>query len=79
MAIYCRLWCDENRLALTKASGLNPRKYLEWLLEEMPNAEDPGGPAYLDSLMPWPGSVPEGIGLKPAAAAEAAKMADDDK
>lgn len=60
-----------------KANGLNPRKYLEWLLMEMPNAEDPGDPAYLDTLMPWSGSVPEGIRLKPAAAAEAAKMADD--
>ena len=44
---------------------------------EMPNAADPGDPAYLDSLMPWSGSVPEGIRLKPDAAAEAAKMADD--
>lgn len=60
-----------------KANGLNPRKYLEWLLEEMPNAADLGDPAYLDSLMPWSGSVPEGIRLKPDAAAEAAKMADD--
>lgn len=38
----------------------------------MPSAADPGDPAYLDSH-----SVPEGIRLKPAAAAEAAKMADD--
>lgn len=28
-----------------KASGLNPRKYLEWLLAEMPNADDPDDPA----------------------------------
>ena len=62
--------------ATAKAGGLNPRKHLEWLLEEMPNAADPGDPAYLDSLMPWSGSVPEGIRLKPEAAAEAAKMAD---
>lgn len=60
-----------------KAGGLNPRKYLEWLLTEMPSAADPGDPAYLDSLMPWSDSVPEGIRLTPAAAAEAAKMADD--
>ncbi len=61
-----------------KANGLNPRKYVQWLLEEMPNAADPDDPAYLDSLMPWSESVPTGIRLRPGtAAAEAAKMADD--
>ena len=38
-----------------KTNGLNPRKYVQWLLEEMPNAEDPGDPACLDSLMPLVG------------------------
>ena len=57
--------------------GLNPRKYVQWLLEEMPNAENPDDPAYLDSLMPWSESVPAEIRLKPRAAEEAAKMADD--
>lgn len=47
-----------------KANGLNPRKYAQWLLEEMPNAADPGDPAHLDSLMPWPESVPAEIRLK---------------
>ena len=51
-----------------KANGLNPRKYVQWLLEEMPNAEDPGDPAYLDSLMPWSKSV--------LAEIRAARMAD---
>ena len=60
-----------------KANGLNPRKYVQWLLEELPNSEDPGDPAYLDSLMPWSESVPAEIRLKPRAAEEAAKMADD--
>ena len=60
-----------------KANGLNPRKYLEWLLTEMPNAADPDDPAYLDSLMPWSDSVPEEIKLTPVSAAEAARMADD--
>ena len=60
-----------------KANGLNPRKYVQWLLEEMPNAADPDDPAYLDSLMPWSESVPTEIRLGPEAAAEAAKMADD--
>lgn len=60
-----------------KASDLNPRKYTQWLLEEMPNAADLGDPAYLDSLMPWSESVPTEIRLKPKAAEEAARMADD--
>lgn len=60
-----------------KANGLNPRKYVQWLLEEMPNAEDPGDPTYLDSLMPWSESVPAEIRLKPKAAEETARMADD--
>lgn len=34
-----------------KANGLNPRLYVQWLLEEMPNADDLG--AGLDRLMPW--------------------------
>lgn len=60
-----------------KANGLNPRKYVQWLLEEMPKAENPDDPAYLDSLMPWSESVPAEIRLKPKAAEEAARMADD--
>ena len=60
-----------------KANGLNPREYVQWLLEEMPNAENPDDPAYLDSLMPWSQSAPAEIRLKPKAAEEAARMADD--
>ena len=60
-----------------KANGLNPRKYVQWLLEKMPNAENPDDPAYLDSLMLWSESGPAEIRLKPKAAEEAARMADD--
>ena len=60
-----------------KANGLNPRKYVQWLLEEMPNAENPDDPAYLDSLMPWSESVPTEIRLKPKAADKVARTADD--
>ena len=35
-----------------KTNGLNLRKYVQWPLEGMPNAADPGDPAYLDSPMP---------------------------
>ena len=59
-----------------KANGLNPHKYVRWLLEKRPNAKSPGSPAYLDSLMPWSGSVPAEIRLKPKAAEEATRMAD---
>ena len=64
-------------VVMAKANGLNPRKYVQWLLEEMPKAENPDDPAYLDSLMPWSESVPAEIRLKPKAAEEAARMADD--
>lgn len=60
-----------------KANGLNPRKYVKWLLEEMHNAKDPNDPAYPDSPMPWSESVPTGARLKPEAAEETARMADD--
>ena len=64
-------------VTMAKANGLNPRKYVQWLLEEMPNAADPGEPAYLDSLMPWSESVPADIRLNPEAAKEAVTMPDD--
>ena len=38
-----------------------------------------GGPACLDSLKPWPESVPAEIRLKPNATEEAATMADDEE
>lgn len=59
-----------------KANGLSPRKYAQWLLDEMPNAADPGDPGdpvFLDSLMPWSESVLAEMRLKP----KAARMADD--
>lgn len=62
-------------VAMAKANSLNPRKYLEWLLTEMLNADDPDDPAYLDSLMPWSDSMLAEIRL--LALAEANKMADD--
>lgn len=64
-------------MVTAKANGLNPRKYVQWLLEEMPNADNPDDPAYLDSLMPWSESVPAEIRLKTKAAEEAARTADD--
>ncbi len=60
-----------------KASGLNPRKYVQWLLEKMPNAKNSGDPAYLDSLIPWSESVPAEIRLRLKAAEEVTRMADD--
>lgn len=59
-----------------KANELNPRKCVRWLLEEMPNAENPDDPAYLDSLVPWSESIPAEIRLRQEAARNAAKMAD---
>lgn len=58
-------------------NGLNPRKYIEWLLDVMPNAQNIDSSNFLDTLMPWSPSVPAHIHLKPKAATEAAEMADD--
>lgn len=60
-----------------KMNGLNPRKYIEWLLDVMPNAQNIDSSDFLDTLMPWSPSVPAHIHLKPKGAAEAAEMADD--
>ena len=57
-----------------KMNSLNPRNYVHWLLEETPIVDNPGSPACLDSLMPWPESMPADIRPKPEAAEEAAKM-----
>ena len=60
-----------------KMNELNQCKYVQWLLKETPNAEDPGDPVCPDSLMPWSDSVPTDIRPKPKPAEEAARMADD--
>ena len=67
----CSIWVT------AKTNGLMSRKYVQRLLEEMPNEKNPDDPAYLDSLMTWPGSVRADIRLKPKAAEEAARIADD--
>lgn len=60
-----------------KMNGLNPRLYLEWLLETMPSTEDIEDAAVLDQFLPWSGYVPDSCKLSPESAATAAKMADD--
>lgn len=59
-----------------KANGLNPRKYVEWLLEQMPNAGELTD-AVVDSFLPWSGNVPESCRMVPKAATKAAETADD--
>ena len=59
-----------------KANGLNPCKYVEWLLEEMPNAGELTDAA-VDCFLPWSGNVPESCRMAPGAAAKAAETADD--
>jgi len=60
-----------------KMNGLNPRLYLEWLLETMPSTENLGDSGVLDRLMPWSEHVPDACRLSPKAAAKAAEMADE--
>ena len=58
-------------------NGLNPRLYLEWLLETMPNTDGLEEAAVIDQLLPWSESVPDSCRLSPESAATAAEMADD--
>jgi transposase len=57
-------------IVITAANnGLNPRLYIEWLLEEMPNIKDLSD-ALIDSLLPWSDKVPETCKLSEAAASK---------
>ena len=41
--------------------GLSPLRYVEWLLEELPQAGDLKDPAVVERYLPWGDLVPEGI------------------
>lgn len=60
-----------------KMNGLNPRKYIEWLLSVMPNTENIDDSTVLDSMMPWADSIDDGLRLSPKKATEVAEMRDD--
>jgi hypothetical protein len=47
------------------ANGINPRLYIEWLLEQMPNAEELTD-AVVDSFLPWSDCVPESCRMSKA-------------
>lgn len=64
-------------VATAKMNGLNPRKYIEWLLTVMPNTAGLDDPAVLDAMMPWSDAIPDDLRLSPEKAAEAAEMRDD--
>lgn len=53
-----------------KANNLNPRKYVQWLLEELPNTEDPGDPGL---LIPWSKSAPSEVRPRPETTKETVK------
>lgn len=52
-----------------KMNGLNPRKYIEWLLTVMPNTANLDDPTVLDTMMPWSNSIDNDLRLSPAKAA----------
>ena len=41
-----------------RANGLMPMRYLEWLLEELPNTPGAGDQSVLARYMPWSPDVP---------------------
>lgn len=56
-----------------RANGLDPLRYVEWLLEEMPGRDLTD--AFVDSLLPWSESVPDSVrvpGARPGAGAREA-------
>ena len=59
-----------------RANGLMPMRYLEWLLDEMPNAPDVEEESALERLMPWSPDVPESCKMSPAEAAGPDPMAE---
>ena len=59
-----------------KMNGLNPRLYIEWLLEEMPNAGELTDEV-VDSFLPWSTSVPERLRMSAKAFEKARRMDDD--
>lgn len=52
-----------------RANGLMPMRYLEWLLDAMPNTPDVDDPGVLDGFMPWSPSVPDSCRMTPAESA----------
>lgn len=64
-------------IVLTAANnGLNPRLYIEWLLEEMPNMANLSD-ALVDELLPWSDKVPKSCKLSEAAASKGMLHKDD--
>ena len=59
-----------------RANGLMPMRYLEWLLDEMPNTPDVEDASVLERLMPWSPDVSESCRMTPAEAAEPDPMAE---
>lgn len=52
-----------------RANGLSAERYLEWLLDRMPNTPGIDDPGVLASFMPWSPEVPDSCRLTPAEAA----------
>lgn len=59
-----------------RANGLNPQKYIEWLLEEMPNAGELTDEV-VDSFLPWSSKVPEKCSFPEGARDKAVIVKDD--
>ena len=63
-------------VATAKMNGLNPRLYIEWLLEEMPNAGELTDDV-VDGFLPWSTNVPERLRMSAKAFEKARRMDDD--
>ena len=61
-------------VATVLANGLNLRLYVEWLLEQMPNA-GAFTDEVVDGFLPWSASVPDSCRLEPDKAERARERA----
>lgn len=63
-------------VATALANGLNPRLYVEWLLEQMPNAGALTDEV-VDGFLPWSASVPDSCRIEPGKAGRARERASE--
>lgn len=63
-------------VATARENGLEPRRYLTWLFEQMPNTADIEDVKVLESFMPWSADVPASCKLTQAEAETPDPMAE---
>ncbi|MEG0323621.1 MAG: transposase [Raoultibacter sp.] len=63
-------------MTTARANGLSPRKYVEWLFDEMPNAGELTDDV-VDRFLPWSSNVPDKCLFPESTRAKAMEVKDD--